>query len=63
LLTRAWQARVIAQPLSNELLLLFIAPFLAYLLADGLIAGSVEPQKPSLEVIQTHVRLFLAAIT
>jgi hypothetical protein len=32
-------------------------------LADGLIAGSAEPQKPSLEVIQTHVRLFLAAIT
>jgi AcrR family transcriptional regulator len=63
LLTRAWQARVITQPLSNEILLLFVAPFLAYLLADGLIAGSVEPQKPSLEVIQTHVRLFLAAIT
>ena len=63
LLTRAWQARVITQPLSNEILLLFVAPFLAYLLADGLIAGSVEPQKPSPEVIQTHVRLFLAAIT
>jgi hypothetical protein len=41
----------------------FVAPFLAYLLADGLIAGSAEPQQPSAEVIRMHVRLFLAALT
>jgi TetR/AcrR family transcriptional repressor of mexJK operon len=63
LLTRAWQAGVITRPPSEEVLLFFVAPFLAYLLADGLIAGSAEPQKPSLEVVQTHVRLFLAALT
>ncbi|HEX3271296.1 MAG TPA: TetR/AcrR family transcriptional regulator [Ktedonobacterales bacterium] len=63
LLTHAWQAGVITQPPSEEVLLLFVAPFLSYLLADGLISGSAEPQKPSTEVIQTHVRLFLAALT
>jgi AcrR family transcriptional regulator len=63
LLTRAWQAGVIARPPSEEVLLLFVAPFLAYLLADGLISGSAEPEKPTLDVIQTHVRLFLAALT
>jgi TetR/AcrR family transcriptional regulator, mexJK operon transcriptional repressor len=63
LLTRAWQAGIITHPPSEEVLLLFVAPFLAYLLADGLIAGSAEPQKPAPEVIQTHVRLFLAALT
>jgi TetR/AcrR family transcriptional regulator, mexJK operon transcriptional repressor len=62
-LTRAWQAGVITRQPSDEVLLLFVAPFFAYLLADGLIAGSAEPQKPSLEVIRTHVRLFLAALT
>jgi AcrR family transcriptional regulator len=63
LLTRAWQAGVITRSPSEEVLLLFVAPFLAYLLADGLIAGSAEPEKPSPGVIQTHVRLFLAALT
>ncbi|HEY7023044.1 MAG TPA: TetR/AcrR family transcriptional regulator [Ktedonobacterales bacterium] len=63
LLTRAWQAGVITRPPSEEVLLLFVAPFLAYLLADGLISGSAEPQKPSPDVIHTHVRLFLAALT
>jgi len=63
LLTRAWQTGVITRPPSEEILLLFVAPFLAYLLADGLIAGSAEPQKPALEVIQAYVRLFLAAIS
>src|SRR5947209_8323561 len=63
LLTGAWQAGVITRTPSEEVLLIFVAPFLAYLLADGLIAGSAEPQKPSPEIIQTHVRLFLAALT
>jgi len=63
LLTRAWQAGIITRPPSEEVLLLFVAPFLAYLLADGLISGSAEPQKPTSDVIQTHVRLFLAALT
>jgi AcrR family transcriptional regulator len=62
LLAHARQAGIITRPPSEEILLLFVAPFLAYLLADGLIAGSAEPQKPSLEVIQSHVRLFLAAL-
>jgi AcrR family transcriptional regulator len=63
LLTRAWQAGIIMRPPSEEVLLLFVAPVLAYLLADGLISGSAEPQKPSPDIIRTHVRLFLAALT
>jgi AcrR family transcriptional regulator len=63
LLNRAWQAGLITQPPSEEVLLQFVAPFLAYLLADGLIAGSAEPQKPSTDAIRAHVRLFLAALT
>jgi TetR/AcrR family transcriptional repressor of mexJK operon len=63
LLSRAWQAGLITQPPSEEVLLQFVAPFLAYLLADGLISGSAEPQKPSADAIRAHVRLFLAALT
>jgi AcrR family transcriptional regulator len=63
LLTRAWRAGVIKLAPSEEILLLFVAPFLAYLLADGLIAGQTTPEKPAEAVVQTHVRLFLAALT
>jgi TetR/AcrR family transcriptional repressor of mexJK operon len=62
LLRRAWRAKVIARPPSEEVLLLFVAPFLAYLLADGLIAGRTEPRKPAPDTVRTHVRLFLAAL-
>jgi AcrR family transcriptional regulator len=63
LLTRAWEAGVIKLAPSEEILLHFVAPFLAYLLADGLIAGQTTPQKPSDAVVRTHVGLFLAALT
>ncbi len=63
LLTRAHEAGAIRQPPSEEVLLFFVAPFLAYLLADGLISGEAEPTKPSPATITTLVRLFLNAVT
>jgi TetR/AcrR family transcriptional repressor of mexJK operon len=63
LLRRAWQSGITTSAPSEELLLLFVAPFLAHLLADGLIAGNPAPDKPSEAVVRTHVQLFLAAIT
>ena len=63
ILTRAHHAGIIAQPPTEEMLLLLVAPLLAYLLADGLIAGVGQPAKPSPETLATLVRLFMAAVT
>jgi hypothetical protein len=41
---------------------LFVAPLLAYLLADGLIRERAEPQKPAPTVLRP-MRLFLEALT
>jgi TetR/AcrR family transcriptional regulator, mexJK operon transcriptional repressor len=63
LLSRAYHARIIAQPPTEETLLLLVAPLLAHLLADGLISGSELPKKPLPETLATYVHLFMAAIT
>jgi TetR/AcrR family transcriptional repressor of mexJK operon len=63
LLTRAFQAGIIAQPPIAETLLLVIAPLLAYLLADGLIAGHEQPPKPPPETLETFIRFAMIAIT
>lgn len=63
LLTRAYHAGIIAQPPTEEMLLLLVAPLLAYLLADGLIAGVDQPAKPPPETLVTLVRFFMAAVT
>jgi hypothetical protein len=61
-LTRAYRAGIIAQPPTEEMLLLVIAPLLAYLLADGLIAGVDQPAKPPPETLATLVHIFIAAV-
>lgn len=63
ILTRAHHAGIIAQPPTEEMLLLLVAPLLAYLLADGLIAGVDQPAKPSPETLATLVHFFMAAVT
>lgn len=63
ILTRAHRAGIIAQPPTEEMLLLLVAPLLAYLLADGLIAGVEQPAKPSSETLTRLVHFFMAAIT
>lgn len=62
LLSRAYHAGIIAQPPTEEVLLLLVAPLLAYLLADGLIAGHDQPPIPPAETLARLVHLFMAAI-
>ncbi len=62
LLTRAYRAGIIAQPPTEEMLLLVVAPLLAYLLAHGLIAGGDQPAKPPPETLATLVHFFMAAV-
>jgi hypothetical protein len=45
------------------MLLLLIAPLLAYLLADGLIAGHDQPPKPSPKTLAALVHFFMSAVT
>lgn len=63
LLSRAHKAGLISQPPTEELLLLLVGPLLAYLLADGLIAGRDGPVKPTQETLAALVHFFMAAIT
>jgi len=63
LLSRAYQAGIIAQPPTDEMLLLVVAPLLAYLLADGLIVGHEQAPKPPPEILATFVHFAMAAIT
>ena len=63
ILTRAHRAGIIAQPPNEEMLLLLVAPLLAYLLADGLIAGVDQPARPSPQTLATLVHFFLEAVT
>jgi AcrR family transcriptional regulator len=62
LLARAHRAGIVAQPPTEEVLLLLIAPLLAHLLADGLISGAPIPPRPSPESLAALVRLFLRAL-
>jgi TetR/AcrR family transcriptional regulator, mexJK operon transcriptional repressor len=62
LLVRAHRAGIVAQPPTEEVLLLFIAPLLAHLLADGLISGAPIPPRPSPDSLAALVRLFLRAL-
>ena len=63
LLTRAHRAGIIAQPPTEEMLLMVVAPLLAYLLADGLIAGVDQPAKPPPETLARLTHYFMAAFT
>lgn len=63
LLTRAYHVGIITQPPTDETLVLLIAPVLAYLLADGLIAGVDQPSKPPPETLARLVHIVMAAIT
>jgi TetR/AcrR family transcriptional regulator, mexJK operon transcriptional repressor len=62
-LSRAYWAGVILQPPTEEMLLLVVAPLLAYLLADGLIAGHEQPPKPLPETLAILIHFFMAAVT
>ena len=63
LLTRAYAAEIIIQPPNEEMLLLLVAPLLAYVLADGLIAGHEQPPKPPPGALARLVGYFMAAVT